>query len=303
MRRPLFPLALTFLLLPVLAWSDAESVTFRFAPPDGTTFVQTLVTTKTTEIGSQKQTDATRSKVRLRFEKKPQGYILTGTPLSMTLERNGQAVENPLLDVLSQTVITYRIDPQGNLVAVQGYGEFQDRLFKTLPPQAVQALSKVVNEEAMVAREKAEWAGRIGDFSGNTLELGSSWTSASPFDLPSGEQIRFYTRTDVVGKERCGARDCVRIRFRYDTDASALGAVAQKMVREVAAAAGAPRDSTEAVKVGRMGLSGGGERLVDPATLLVHAETLERTITMEGGATVRETREYSFEFEPRRAGR
>jgi hypothetical protein len=294
MRRPLLPLALALVLLPVLAWSDAESVTFRFAPPDGTTFVQTLVTTKTTEIGSQKQTDVTRSKVRLRFEKKPQGFLLTGTPLSMTLERNGQAVENPLLDVLSQTVITYRIDPQGKLVAIQGYGDFQDRLFKALPPQAARALSKVVNEEGMVAREKAEWAGRIGDFSGNTLELGASWTATSPFDLPSGEQIQFYTRTDLVGKEKCGARDCVRIRFRYDTDAAALGAVAGKVVQEVA---GAP------VKVGKMGLSGSGERLVDPNTLLVHAETLERTITLEGGTTVREKREYSFEFEPRRAGR
>lgn len=294
MRRPLLPLALALVLLPVLAWSDAESVTFRFAPPDGTTFVQTLVTTKTTEVGSQKQTDVTRSKVRLRFEKKPQGFLLTGTPLSMTLERNGQTVENPVLDVLSQTAITYRIDPQGKLVAIQGYGDFQDRLFKALPPQAARALSKVVNEEGMVAREKAEWAGRIGDFSGNTLELGASWTATSPFDLPSGEQIQFYTRTDLVGKEKCGARDCVRIRFRYDTDAAALGAVAGKVVQEVAGAT---------VKVGKMGLSGSGERLVDPDTLLVHAETLERTITLEGGTTVREKREYSFEFEPRRAGR
>jgi hypothetical protein len=291
MRKTL-PFALA-LLLPLAAWS-AETVTFRFAPPDGTTFVQTLVTTKTLDAGAAgKRTDVQRSETRLRFDKAGDGWTLTATPISMTMTRDGQAVQNPVLDALKDLVVTYRLDAQGNIVAIQGFGNVQEKLIKALPPEAAQAVAKLVTEEAMVAKEKAEWAGRISDFTGESFELGSSWTSEVPFALPTGEEILYYTRTEIAEKARCGDRDCVRIRFRYDTDASAIGAKVGESMSEVSKGVGGPE-----VQIKKTTITGGGERLIDPATMLIHSETLERTMNMEGMGVSTEKREYTFEYQP-----
>lgn len=293
MRRCPAALFAVILLLPLAAWS-AESVTFRFAPPDGTTFVQTLVTTKTLDAGvTGKRTDVQRSETRLRFDKTGDGWTLTATPISMTMTRDGQAVQNPVLEAMLGSVITYRLDAQGNIVAIRGFGEVQERLLKALPPEAAQAVAKLVNEEAMVAKERAEWAGRIGDFAGQSFELGSSWTSEAPFALPTGEEIQFYTRTEIAEKARCGDKDCVRIRFRYDTDASALGAKVGQSMNEISKEAGGPE-----VQIKKMTITGGGERLIDPATMLIHSETLERTTNMEGMGVSTEKREYTFDYQP-----
>lgn len=307
MRRSLSPaLSLCLLLLlaagPLRAQAEkkiekkAEEVTFRFAPPHGTTCVQTVVTTKATEVGGKKQTEVARSKARLRFDKSADGYTLTATPVSASVERDGQAVQNPVLDVLNGLVLTYRIDAEGNLVSVQGYEDVMERFRKALPPEAVQAVSQVISADLLVAKEKAEWAGRIGDFVGATLELGSSWTAEAPFALPTGEQVQFYTRTELAEKVKCGERDCVRIRFRYDSDASAVGAKVEQMVKDIAKGAGGENPG---LQLGKMTITGGGERVLDPATMLVYSETMERTLRMESaqGPVIRtEKKEYSFEY-------
>jgi hypothetical protein len=293
-------LLLTLFIQPVQA--EPEKVTFRFAPPDGTTFEQTLVTTKTTDLGAQgKRTDVTRAVVRLRFDKTADGYTLTGTPVAMTMHRDGQEVENPLFDVLASLTFTYRLDADGSIRAIEGYDVLADRLRNAFPDEAVfQALSKVLNAETMVAREKEDWSGRISSFSGGTYEIGSRWTTESPFALPNGETITFYTATELVGKEKCGDRDCVRIRFRYDTDASALGKLAGEVVSDAVKAAGA---QDPGLQISKSKITGGGERLIDPATMLIHSESLERTMRMDmatpGGTTPvtqHEKREYTFEY-------
>lgn len=298
-------LRLLLLLLPLLArpvQAEPEKVTFRFAPPDGTTFEQILATTKTTDLGAQgKRTDVTRATVRLRFDKTADGYTLTGTPVSMTMHRDGQKVENPLFDILGSLTFTYRLDADGNIRAIEGYDVLADRLRKAFPDEATfQALSKVLNAEAMVAREKEEWSGRISSFSGGTYEIGSKWTTESPFALPDGETITFYTVTELVGQEKCGDRDCVRIRFRYDTDASALGKLAGEVASDAAKAVGSEGGE---IKMSKSKITGAGERVIDPATMLIYSESLERTMQMEmatpGGmvpVTQSEKREYTFDY-------
>ncbi|HWM93254.1 MAG TPA: hypothetical protein VN493_21000 [Thermoanaerobaculia bacterium] len=137
------------------------------------------------------------------------------------------------------------------------------------------------------------WAGRISDFTGQSFELGSSWTAEVPFALPSGEEIQFYTRTEIAEKVRCGDKDCVRIRFRYDSDASAMGAKIGQSVSEIAKGVGGPE-----VQIKKMTFTGGGERLIDPATMLIYSETLERTMNMEGMGISTEKREYTFDYQP-----
>jgi hypothetical protein len=73
------------------------------------------------------------------------------------------------------------------------------------------------------------------------------------------------------------------------------------MLKDIQAAASV---SGPGPKVGGAKLSGGGERLIDPATMLIYRETSTRTIKMpmnvpgRGIVTVRaqETRGYSYDY-------
>lgn len=271
-RRPALA-TLVLLLLPLRVARSAESaetVTFRFAPPDGITYLESVVLTRTLEVqGAAQRTDLQKGQARVRIDRTPDGWTVTGTPVSMSVETDGKPVESPLLDAMKEVVAVYRLDPQGSFLSVQGYEGLLDKVAKSLPAEEVKALEKVLDPASLAAREKTEWSARIGDFAGRTFALGSSWDSEAPFALPSGGEVRLRTRTELAERTRCGGGDCVRLRFRYDS-----------------AAADAPQ------------VSGTGERVIDPATMLIYSEVVERTVPVVDGAVLRERREYAYDYSP-----
>lgn len=262
-------LALLVLLLPraVSSADTAETVTFRFSPPDGITYLENVVVSRTLEGGPTRQTDLQKGQARVRIDKLPDGWTVTGTPVSMTMETDGKPVESPLVTALQGAVAVYRLDPQGNLVSVQGYEGLLDKVSKDLKPEEAQALAKILDPESILARERTEWNARIGSFAGKTFELGSSWVTEAPLALPSGGEVQLRTHTELAERTRCGGdRDCVRLRFRYDSDE--------------------PR------------VTGTGERVVDPSTLLIYSEAVERVLPVQDGVVLREKREHSYDYSP-----
>lgn len=273
MRRPA-ALAILVLLLPLRAAQSAETaetaetVTFRFAPPDGTTGVETVILTRTREAGATIQrTDVQKGQARVRFDKAPDGWIMTGTPISMSVETDGKPVASPILAALQGVVATYRLDSRGNLVSIQGYEGLAEKASQGLPPEEARALAQALAPESILAREKVEWSSRIGQYTGRTFELGSAWTTEAPLALPSGGEVQVRTRVELAERTPCGVdRSCVRLRFRYDSDAAAI--------------------------------SGTGERVVDPSTLLTYFERTERVIPVQDGLVLRERREQTFDYSP-----
>lgn len=268
MRR-LAALAILVLLLPPRAATSADAadtVTFRFAPPDGTTYVETLVLTRTLEAGDTVQrTDLQKGQARVRLDKTADGWTMTGTPISMSMESDGQPIRSPIVDALKGVVAIYRLDSLGNLLSIQGYEGLAEKVSQGLPPEEAQALAKSFAPESILAREKVEWDARIGDYTGKTFELGSSWVTEAPLALPSGGEVQLRTRTELE-RTKCGDRDCVRLRFRYDSDT--------------------PR------------ITGTGERIIDPSTMLIYSEWIERTFPVHDGMVLRERRGQTFDYSP-----
>lgn len=265
MRR-LAALAILVLLLPPRAIWSAETVTFRFAPPDGTTYVETLVLTRTLEQDNTVQrTDLQKGQARVRLDKTADGWTVTGTPISMSMESDGQPIRSPIVDALKGVVAIYRLDSRGNLLSIQGYEGLAEKVSQGLPPEEAQALAKALAPESILAREKVEWNARIGDYTGKTFELGSSWVTEAPLALPSGGQVQLRTRTELE-RTKCGDRDCVRLRFHYDSPPPSV--------------------------------SGTSERVIDPSTMLIYFEVLDRTIPVHDGLVLREKREQTYDYSP-----
>lgn len=261
----------------VLAAAPEGKVTFRFAPPDGTTCVETVDKTTDTDMGSVgKRADISRVKGKTLYTKTREGYRLTTTVLEASATRNGKPVPDALRDGMKGLAITYEVDQSGQLLAVRGYDRVITRV-RELFPEAAPALASVLDEQTLINRERGDWQGRVGAFAGQTVEIGDAAVGTSEFPLPGGGSVIFYSAVTCVERLRYAGHDCVKIRFSYDSDPADLGKAVGKTLSEIARAAHRPDLKIEP---GAATIKGSGERIVDPATLLPYAETIERTITM-----------------------
>jgi hypothetical protein len=275
---------------------------FRFNPPGGIAFVQTNKTTKVKEMGSSgKQTDEIESKTKIVMKRTPRGYSAIFTPISATMVRDGKKVDNPILAVLQKIIVTYEVDADGQLKTISGFDKLEKQIKEIFPPEEAASLASVISEQAMINKEKAEWNGRIGNFVGRTIKLGDVWTSTDDFALPTGGAVTFYSATKFANRVKCGARDCLHIQFSYNSDANALKDFVGKMISDFSKAAG---DSQIKTGISGVEIVGGGERLIDPNTMLIYSETVTRTmkIPMEVPGqgrvitTMKEKREYTFDY-------
>jgi len=290
--------ASTLALLPPLS---AQEITFTFHPPDSITFLQTLTTTKNTDMGQRGKLDEVTEVVgRLTIMKTSNGYRMTETPLSISATKNGQRVDDPTLALFENIVVEYQLDKDGNLLGISGYEKLVDVMKQLVPAEMLETLSSILNDETLRNRDAAEWNERIGDFIGKMIRLGDSWAGVDSFPLPNGETIAYYSLTRFPEQVKCGNRDCLRLQFDYNSDASALSKLVN---RDLAKLLGQPAESlpptSSAAKI-----SGFGERLVDPHTMLIYSETVERTLTakttMPGQGDVdmtqTERREYKYDY-------
>jgi hypothetical protein len=286
-------------LLPGGAFGEKDggggSVSFTFAPADGTTYVQTVETMRelATPDGTR-HVDRSEAKARVSIGKTARGFVITTTPLSMAMTRDGKRVEDPALEILDDTVVTYHVSREGKLERVEGYEDAARRVRDSYPPEVAAAVQRLLGPETLVARARAEWEGRIGDFAGRTVAIGKPWDSGAAFTFPNGQRLDYFLRTTVAKRVPCPSDGCVEIRFRYDSDPSALGELAARVPD-------AKGERGGEVRAKLASLTGAGIRVIDPRTMIVYSERITRTMklrteTPEGAVPVvtREEQRYSI---------
>src|SRR3989304_42443 len=86
----------------------AQEITFTFHPPDSITYLQTVTTTKNTDMGQMgKRHEVMEADVRVTIMQTANGYHLIFTPLSMSATRNGQKMDDPMLALFQNIVVEY----------------------------------------------------------------------------------------------------------------------------------------------------------------------------------------------------
>lgn len=296
-----------------------KTVTFTFAPPDGIEYVQTLVTTRERIFdGTERQIDRSESEVAIVIDRVEDGYRMTAKPTGHKMVRDGKPVTDPISQMLQRAVATYRIDEEGQVRSIEGFGGLLDGIKDSLPPDVLEALAPMINEDALVAREVAEWNGRIGDFAGAEVTIGETIEGETPFTLPNGESMTYLSTTTFPGFRDCPAGSCVVIEIEYDSNAEALEALTVETVTDVVDAVGGidggesddptstDGNSTEPAsgEAPASSIQGTVRRLIDPETMLIYEETVTRTIRMTmdipgAGATpvvMNEDRIYRFRY-------
>ncbi len=281
--------------------TSAEKIAFRFAPQP-ITFERRVTTqrTRTMSDGSQ-QLDESSGTETVHLARNAGGYRMRVEPSDLAMKRNGVMVNNGLMNTLQSLEYAYELDAEGRLQTVTGYETVPDLLNKmaaSLPEATRQALQQAFSAEALNARERAEYRGRIEDFLGLEVAVGTVSTALGSYALPSGETIEFTNAIHFSGTETCGDTTCVAIDHFYNSDPTALPRVVTDLVESF------PTPSNGALGETSMAIEGEAHRLIDPATMLIHRESLRRTILMTIEApgqdpvtmTLTDQRDYAFSY-------
>jgi hypothetical protein len=219
------------------------------------------------------------------------------------MKRNGEVIKNPIATLLLSSVVTYSLDPNGNIIEIKGFEEFVDGISKQVPPQVFQQLTPMINIETLKAKEITEWNGRIGDYLGAKVRVGDTITANSPYQLPDGSTINYNISTNITAIEPCARTNCVRIKQTYDSQADNLAKMSGSIVNKMAKSM-ATEIQTSSSESNSAHISGSVKRLVDPKTMLIHEEESKRIIVMKINAPgigivpmkVTETRLYEFQY-------
>ncbi len=294
------------------ATTTAGEVAFRFDPPDGTRYVETVRVSRTRSGGGPGvATDAIEWRRRIEISRTPEGYVVTATPLSVERQRDGapavaergsdtarsSALDDPVLAAWAQESIHYDLDAEGRLLRVRGCEVIAGRLQEQLAPQVAGAVAETITPEALAAQEMAAWNERIGWLVGRSAAIGEPAIETAPLPLPDGGSAMY----DVTIMPIETAASGVRVQVIYSAQAGPALAPAAEAVALVSDLLASGRS---AVIKGAY-LSGSVERVVDPAMLLPMEETATRLITLpieapEGGRTTvtfDEQLRYTFEYE------
>ena len=279
------------------AGEDASPV-FRFDPPDGTRYVESVDTTQVLDFG-EGRTSARQSELRTQvtIEKEAAGYSATSTLVWGATTSALEEADNAALKALEGVPLTYHIDGEGRIASVSGIKEATDKVRAALPDNVAAIVSRALTEKAVLAAARADWDRRVLNFVGRPAGVGDAWLATEKFPLPSGEVVEFYSAMRVTKQEQVGGRDCVRVEYSYSRDPRALR--------------GALGDSADSLLAGKepfadtSKVSGNGYRVVDPETLLCYGEELERelktTLPLPDGeslpVTIHQTNTYRYQYD------
>lgn len=255
-----------------------SSFTLRFAPPDGIQVSMTYRLSRERVVGSQTvQRDEAVSTTHGVFVKKGENYHYRSKAVANSLSRNGQAVNDPVMDLLAKSDLEHIIASDGRAREVLGFSGIEARMRAGLPPGVVAAIGPLISEQSLVAREKSEWNARYADFADGTFVIGDDIDTTAPYQLPTGGTIEYFIRTTFPRWEKCPVGDCVRIEQRFESDATELakfsGKAVAALVQQVSASVPTPTFQTARI-------TGWLSRLIDPKTMLIFSERISREITM-----------------------
>ena len=256
----------------------AQEIHFRFNPPDDFPgYVSTYKNTQISDMGALgKRTRISEGKQKVTIDKTPGGYSVTFMPISITMTQDGKPIEDPILSFIQNITVIYELDVDGQLVKIRGFEGIIEKLKASLPGGLPPTIATLLSEETFINRATQEWDARIGSYVGMEAEIGDVWAGVEETPLPMGGTMTFYSVTKLAERVKFDDVDCVRLEFSFNSDAEELKDFMGDMWEDHAKMA----DMEAAPSVSNTKIAGKGERIIDPATMLIYSETVERTMKM-----------------------
>lgn len=278
---------------------NAKEVTLAFKPPDGTTFLQTLTSTKSRSLNGKPDNERAVTAITKGVIKKTQdGYSITQSSLALEKPELMPKEMDPITQIFSELIITYVTDDNGSILEIKGLENFDQRLKEELPQKTYRQMAAFINREALELKLNDEWESKVGNFAG-TWTLGQAEFFESYFPLPNGQEIIYYSTINIAEELTYQDKNCVRIKMMYSTDANKLGDFTSDVLNDALNEAGKTGDLSSS----QYSIEGSAEIIMDPSTMLIYDEVMERTVSMHvefngesGIVSEKELKIYKYEY-------
>lgn len=150
----------------------------------------------------------------------------------------------------------------------------EDKLRAELPLEMA-SRSSFFRPGAMKRSFEADWHSRVGSFAGRTAKIGDAWTLSTTQGFGGLGRLDQRIRYEIAEWVDCGESDCVRLVMSFEADPPEVEEFLAELFTALLEKAGV----VGSLRFEGASLSGTGERIVEPSTLLLHDESRELTVT------------------------
>ncbi|MBE7557447.1 hypothetical protein HS125_00275 [bacterium] len=241
-----------------LAARGEDEVFFRWNPPDGLVRQERLISHRRAERpDAGGHVDRKETLTEVAYHSQPTGYVYAATQVAYQAARDGTPTFDLRLALFNQVPLQYHLDMVGRLREIDGLAALVVRARSMQPDDPRVPL--VVREENYRRERREAWDQRYGRMVGKRGKLGDSWRVSDEYLLPGDRRLVFHITTKLVEKLRCADHDCVRLEFFYHSTPE-------------------PRSATWEIpfipptQVKESEITGWGERILDPSTMLIYLE-------------------------------
>lgn len=221
------------------------TVTFRYAPHDGTTYVETAFARVSHKSASRvRGWFETELKSEVTIRRSESGYLQTSRRLEGRTWLNGSGYNDPLVAATVGHQLTHHIDPDGKLVAVEGVRDF------------------------LLEGIQGHWKRKVADVAGTTHSIGETAETTFPFPLAGGAEISMPQKISALRFVACPAGRCVLVLQDYQSDDAALVPYVHALLR------GDPIVFAEGERATPIGcrVTSRSSRVIDPDTMRIYEE-------------------------------
>ena len=307
LNKKYFNCTVLLLIMCFLVYGCSPDKEFKFAfnRKDGETYIQKLSISMERYISPTNiKMDDTLSETRVTCNKIADGWEILSQPVNRIIYQNGKEVKNPLLSMLSEFVITYKLNEDGEIKDVGGYEKVLEAIESQYPSDLDKGILSSLDINALKQREFAEWNRRIGDFLNKKFSIGDVWESETSSALQNGEELSYRVKTHFKELVQHKSRRCILIEQTYDSTGKGI----TDFISSIAKMDPIEKNNYkyDKIKDGKVSSSiiGKVTRLIDPSTMNIYKEEAERTIHMEmdisgfGKIPIKivETRSYDYEY-------
>ncbi len=165
----------------------------------------------------------------------------------------------------------------GEVTALRGVERLEALLAQRAAAAGLAPGSASISVWDLRERERAAWDERVRMLAGQPLRLGETIEGPNTLDLGDGNTVGYLVRVTPRELAPCGAAQCVKLVVEYAADPDEVTRYVGRPVSELLRGAD---DALVALTIGNLDVTGGGERLVEVATLLVRREKVERKLRL-----------------------
>lgn len=255
----------------------AQRITFQLNPKIGVKWQETSRHTMSMQQGSQTMSVMMEMQYQVTAKKTAVGYTYTLLPSKVIVKQDGKVI-TPTSAALTKGVrIAYAYNSKQKKMTATGFDKLLTNIKKTCSAELAKKLQPMFNPATLKATAEQEWQERVGRYINTTSIIGATKKITEKLPSPLGMPIPSTRAIKFVELRKVNNHSCVFITEQTTIDEKVVRDLFIKVMGSIPQGA----QKGEIPTVNKISVTGNGERLIDPTTMMIYGETRNYSLKMD----------------------